>query len=307
MSNYFLSIKNLIGVAVSVFCLYIISDSFNWISFFNELSKVNVFYLLLSIICLFFSLIVRALRWKSIFHTNKIKLTHLYKAEIVGFWGNSIFPLRMGELIKIHYSKILTKKKYSYILGTIIIERLIDILLLAPIVVILYYFFPLESINSRIDSIFIIILAIICISTLFIYIYKRLKINLYAKIEINLISNFRNNFFILCIYSSIIWILIFLNVYFIQLSMHLKFSLLNCLLIVFVATIIYAIPSAPGTIGSFHLGIQELLINFLGCSIDTSIAFAFILHAHSYLFFIIIGSYYFLRDSDKILSFKENL
>ena len=73
----------------------------------------------------------------------------------------------------------------------------------------------------------------------------------------------------------------------------------------FVATIIYAIPSSPGTIGTFHIAIQEVMVNFLGQSIDVSIAFAFILHAHSYLFFIILGSWYFLKDSKNILSFRK--
>ena len=87
--------------------------------------------------------------------------------------------------------------------------------------------------------------------------------------------------------------------------MNLKFSMLDCLLIMLVATIVYALPSSPGTIGTFHLAIQEVMVQFLGYTIDTSIAFAFILHAHSYLFFIILGSYYFFKDSKNILSFRK--
>ena len=87
-------------------------------------------------------------------------------------------------------------------------------------------------------------------------------------------------------------------------AMHLNLSIIHCLLIMFVATVIYAIPSSPGTIGTFHIAIQEVMVNFLNQTIDAAIAFAFILHAHSYLFFIILGSYYFLKDSKNILSFR---
>ena len=83
--------------------------------------------------------------------------------------------------------------------------------------------------------------------------------------------------------------------------MDLNLSITHCLLIMFVATVIYAIPSSPGTIGTFHIAVQEVMVRFLEQTNDVSIAFAFILHAHSYLFFIILGSCYFLKDSKKNL------
>ena len=72
-----------------------------------------------------------------------------------------------------------------------------------------------------------------------------------------------------------------------------------------VATIIYSVPSSPGTIGTFHLAIQEFMTSFLDQSLHASQVFAFILHGHSYLFFIIVGTFYFLLDSKNIMSFKE--
>ena len=102
------------------------------------------------------------------------------------------------------------------------------------------------------------------------------------------------------------WILILLDVHFVQLAMNLNFSLFDSFSIMLLATIIYIFPSSPGSIGTFHIGIQEFMVRFLDYPIDTSIAFAFILHAHSYLFFIFLGTWYFLGDSNRILSFKED-
>ena len=39
---------------------------------------------------------------------------------------------------------------------------------------------------------------------------------------------------------------------------------------------------------------------------EVGVAFAFILHAHSYIFFILVGTYYFSKDSKEILSFRKN-
>ena len=73
-----------------------------------------------------------------------------------------------------------------------------------------------------------------------------------------------------------------------------------------IGTIVYIIPSSPGTFGTFHLIIQEFMINILDKPEMVSKTFAFILHAHSYIFFIMIGSYYFIKDSSNILSFRRS-
>tara|TARA_B100002052_G_scaffold47285_1_gene40166 strand:+ start:12620 stop:13558 length:939 start_codon:yes stop_codon:yes gene_type:complete len=305
LSSYFFSYKNLIGLLISVTCLYFVYQSFDWVNFIKELINVNYFYLLLSILCLTGSIILRAFRWKKIFSCSSIKVADLYRAEIIGFWGNSLFPLRLGEVIRIHYVKVLTLKKYSLILGTMILERLIDLILIGPFVFIFYYYFPMDLMNDKIYFLLSLIPLLFILYLIFKFFFKSIKQKLIKNIGLGLLSDFMNNKVILMIWSFLIWLLVFLDVYFVQMAMHLNLSIIHCLLIMFVATVIYAIPSSPGTIGTFHIAIQEVMVNFLNQTIDTAIAFAFILHAHSYLFFIILGSYYFLKDSKNILSFRE--
>tara|TARA_Y100000996_G_C22553421_1_gene654625 strand:+ start:958 stop:1896 length:939 start_codon:yes stop_codon:yes gene_type:complete len=304
LSSYFFSYKNLIGLLISVTCLYFVYQSFDWVNFIRELININYFYLLLSILCLTGSIILRAFRWKKIFSCSGIKVQDLYRAEIIGFWGNSLFPLRLGEVIRIHYVKVLTLKKYSLILSTMILERLIDLILIGPFVFIFYYYFPMDIMNDKIYFLLSLIPLLFILYLIFKFFFKTIKEKLIKNIGLDLLSDFMNNKVILMIWSFLIWLLVFLDVYFVQMAMHLNLSIIHCLLIMFVATVIYAIPSSPGTIGTFHIAIQEVMVNFLNQTIDTAIAFAFILHAHSYLFFIILGSYYFLKDSKNILSFR---
>ena len=304
-SEYFFSYKNFIGLSISVACLYLVYQSFSWTEIIKELAKLDCFYLFISILCLIGSIVLRAFRWKKIFDLDDIKVINLYKAEVIGFWGNSLFPLRLGEIIRIHYAKVLTIKKYSLIFGTIILERLIDLILIAPFIFIFYYYFPMEVINSKINFLVFSIPILLVMIIAYKYFFKSIKNKFVENIEVDLIQNFINNKILLISLSLLIWILVLLDVYFVQASMHLNLSILDCLLIMFVATVIYAIPSSPGTIGTFHIAIQQVMVDFLGQTTDVSIAFAFILHAHSYLFFIILGSYYFLKDSKNILSFRK--
>ena len=109
--------KSIIGLAISFVCIGILYYQINIIQdgditldkIFSKIKKINILYFSCSIFCLYITNYVRAIRWKYIFPKNNlIKISYLYKSEIIGFWGNSVLPLRLGELLKIKYAK---KKK----------------------------------------------------------------------------------------------------------------------------------------------------------------------------------------------------
>ena len=303
--SQFLSIKSIVGLFISFICLYFVYINFDSNNFINEILNLNYSYLFLSFFTLFLSLIIRAIRWKQIFNSEDIKIYDLYRSEVLGFWGNSVFPLKIGELIKIHYAKVLTLKKYSLVLGTIIIERLVDFFLISPFIFLLYIFFPDNFILDKINFFLIIILLIIAFCILYKYFLHSFRKKVMRRVDGRLFKSFFKNKNLILFSTCILWLLIFLDVYFIQAAMSLKLNFFECFSIMLVGTIIYIIPSSPGTFGTFHLAIQEFMVNFLDKPEQASQAFAFILHAHSYIFFIILGSYYFIKDSGLILSFRR--
>ena len=307
ISRDFFSTKSLLGLFISFICIYYVYLNFNLNSFIGHILTLDFSLLCLSLFTIFLSLIVRAIRWKMIFNSNDILIYDLYRSEVLGFWGNSLFPLKLGELMKIHYAKILTQKKYSTVLGTIIIERLADFIIIAPFLVLLYIYFPGDFFLGKIESLISIIILSVFIIFLLKYVFVSLKNkikNIFKDFKIFEISKNKNS---ILFSTIIIWVLIYLDVYFIQASMtDLDLTLLECFYIMLVGTIVYIIPSSPGTFGTFHLAIQEFMILFLDKPESISIAFAFILHAHSYIFFILVGTYYFSKDSKEILSFRKN-
>ena len=171
----------------------------------------------------------------------------------------------------------------------------------------LYIYFPGDFFLGKIESLISIIILSVFIIFLLKYVFVSLKNkikNIFKGFKIFEISKNKNS---ILFSTIIIWVLIYLDVYFIQASMiDLDLTLLECFYIMLVGTIVYIIPSSPGTFGTFHLAIQEFMILFLDKPESISIAFAFILHAHSYIFFILVGTYYFSKDSKEILSFRKN-
>ena len=189
--SQFLSAKSILGLLISFICLYFVYINFDSNSFINEILNLNYFYLILSFFTLFLSLIIRAIRWKQIFNSEDIKTYDLYRSEVLGFWGNSVFPLKIGELIKIHYAKVLTLKKYSFVLGTIIIERLVDFFIISPFIFLLYIFSPGNFILDKINFFIIMIILIVAFFILYKYFLHSFREKVIRSIDGGLFKSFQ--------------------------------------------------------------------------------------------------------------------
>jgi uncharacterized protein (TIRG00374 family) len=69
----------------------------------------------------------RALRWRHL--TDAIQpmpRAALFRAVAVGLMANNIFPLRIGELVRVGYLARETRAPVAAVLGTVVLERVID-------------------------------------------------------------------------------------------------------------------------------------------------------------------------------------
>jgi glycosyltransferase 2 family protein len=70
---------------------------------------------------------LRALRWRHL--TEPIKpmpRASLFRAVAVGFMANNIFPLRIGEIVRVGFLARETRTPASAVLATVVLERVID-------------------------------------------------------------------------------------------------------------------------------------------------------------------------------------
>jgi uncharacterized protein (TIRG00374 family) len=71
---------------------------------------------------------LRALRWRHL--TNPVALISrgtLYRAQAIGFMANNLVPLRIGELVRSWYLARECRVSGAAILGTVVLERVLDI------------------------------------------------------------------------------------------------------------------------------------------------------------------------------------
>ncbi|SVE09932.1 uncharacterized protein METZ01_LOCUS462786, partial [marine metagenome] len=167
--------KSIIGILISIGGIYWAFRDFHFAEFTASIQKIKIIYLVVATILLWGSVWLRALRWRWLFKKeNSPSTSSLYRAELIGYFGNNVLPLRLGELLR---SYIVGKENHlskSFVIGTVVLERLMDMIALISLALLLLLIYPLEEsirgyvLWSGIISIFTI--------TIFLIILHRIKV-----------------------------------------------------------------------------------------------------------------------------------
>ena len=80
------------------------------------------------------------------------------------------------------------------------------------------------------------------------------------------------------------------------LSMNIYLSFSKCIIILFLTTIPFLIPSTPANIGIFEFLVTTALIPVLVISPERAAVIAVILHLSTFVPYTIIGGYYFTKN-----------
>ncbi|HUU27142.1 MAG TPA: lysylphosphatidylglycerol synthase transmembrane domain-containing protein [archaeon] len=135
--------KQAVGILISALCLVV----FFWGVDIDQAAGILRQILYLPMVCALAINIstfwVRAWRWKYFFRPeHKPTVAGLTIANLIGFMGNTIFPLRIGELVRAVMGKRKTEASLSYILATLFVERLFDMLCLILCLIVPIMFNP---------------------------------------------------------------------------------------------------------------------------------------------------------------------
>jgi hypothetical protein len=304
--------KFLFGLLISIIFSYFAFQEFNLKTLFSLIGSINQKLILLGVLFLIFSVYLRALRWKLLFRYENISTKVLFDTELIGYFGNNILPLRLGEFLRC----VLVSKKYrfkkSYVFGTIVLERFLDIfgLLFICILLLALDFSLLFNFINRFNVVYILLLIPVVLLILFFF-NKMKKDELYQRNKIvilifNIIDGFssvnKKNIFPVIFYTLFIWLIYVLEVYLVQLSINLDLSINQCMFLLIISTLALSIPSAPANIGTFELSIV-LGMQILGLSNNSS-EFSVLLHSLTFVPYTILGGILFIYNYFYIFKLK---
>ena len=168
--------KSILGVIISLAGIYWALKDFHYINFKESIQQINLIYLVLAVFFLWGSVWLRGMRWKCLFQDdNSPSITSLYKAELIGYFGNNVLPLRLGELLRSYIVGNEYSLSKSFVFGTVILERLMDTLTLALFALLVILTYPLEG-DLKENIMLIGIISFIGITILF-FVLTRININ----------------------------------------------------------------------------------------------------------------------------------
>ncbi|WP_167522062.1 MULTISPECIES: lysylphosphatidylglycerol synthase domain-containing protein [Xanthomonas] len=84
----------------------------------------------LAVIALMTAHVVRTVRWRILLSACDVQVSNVrpLTALSVGYLVNTLLPLRLGELVRTWLLSSTTRSRFSTVLGTVVVERLVDLL-----------------------------------------------------------------------------------------------------------------------------------------------------------------------------------
>jgi uncharacterized protein (TIRG00374 family) len=123
-----------IGILVSAACLFLVLRGVDLGRTADLLTGARPTWLLLAVAAILADLFFRAVRWQILVAPiRRVPLGRLTGYMLVGYLANNVLPARLGELVRSHYLGDREGISRSATLGTVVVERVVDTVVLVGI------------------------------------------------------------------------------------------------------------------------------------------------------------------------------
>ena len=271
--------------------------------FFQSISEANHVWIFCALIIAFLSHLSRAYRWKYLLETLDIKpkLSLMYHSVMIGYIINLTIP-RSGELARAGYFSRYQKTKSDQVFGTIVVERVVDLIMFASIFLIAFFlqsdqdkFQELRqmgdsSSNPLVLPIFLLIISVVSIIVISIKkirdkawnflkgIYQGATTILKLK---NKLAYILHTLFIWTAYVAMLWITA-------MALPDLQDININAIFACFIAGTI-AIGATPGGIGLYPIMVASALTQLYGYDGQVAKSFGMLMWSSQTIFMVLLG------------------
>jgi glycosyltransferase 2 family protein len=294
----------IVGVVISCVFIYFLFKKIDINLLIKQIIKVRYSTLFLLLIIFLFSVLLKSYRWSLLINQkSKISFKNIFLSNNIGYLANTILPAKAGELIKVQILGREEKISRSYVLGTVVADRILDIITLLIFLLLSICFS--ETVQQVIKSNYIQIVLLLLLVVIFIlFILNRnahlvfLKIvpEILSKRLSNVLTNLNHSFsffrgvkvFLLMFLSLIIWSFLLLSILLLLNNFQITIPFYAYFFVVSAGALGMIIPSAPGGIGVYHAVATASLMMFM-VSKESALAIAIILNAFDIVPNIILG------------------
>ena len=320
------TIKIILILSFSIILLWFAFRGVKFSELLVYLKKANYIFIIISFFIGLLAFIIRGLRWTLIIKSMGYNNKNINSINTVSssYFFNLIFP-RAGEVVRCTTMSKLENIPFDKLLGTVILERIIDLLVLFLISIIVFIIerdsilnfieeiLKLRNNNNDETSYTFVIVILLSISFLIFFFRKNiLKSSLFIKVKSFLkgvtqgISSIKDinkkGYFI--ILTLCIWLCYFFMIYTVFFSFEemASFSIKEAVILLLIGGLAMIVP-VQGGIGAYHIAIK-IALTFFGISEVLSLSFATIVHTTQTLVAIIFGGIAFIIISLNIKSIR---
>ena len=312
-----------LGLAISIAFLALAARNLHWPEVAQALRQADYPWLVPGVAVYLIGVLVRSWRWHFLLRPlQAVPSRKLFPVLAIGYFGNNVFPVRAGELLRIYLLKLFFTIPMSAGLATILVERAFD-----GIVMLAFVFLNLPRLSSlSADPQVSATLQALAVGGAVVFLGATLTLILLAvfpgrfaalaQLAIDralpgrmrvrarrLFDQFlvglgalRSPFDVLMILgtSILIWLLETLKYWFVMHAFPFQVSFFVLMLMNGIVNLATTLPSAPGYLGTFDApGIAVL--EGSGVSAALAAGYTFVLHAALWLPITLLGGYYLLR------------
>jgi len=299
----------LLGTAISLGCLWLAVRNVEWDKMVLAITQARPDLILLALFSVLANITAKACRWGWFFAGKKFPLRHLYVSLLIGQFLNLVLPSRLGDLARAYSLGRQTGESKPFVLGTIVAEKLIELICLLLLMLALLATMALPHWLDRPGSMAILTTILLITGTVAVITQKerilhwatwlrpwlpaawhqRLLRALERGIEgMNLVRSKPATIGIVA-WSGVVWFTAILTNYLLFLALNVAAPVHAAAFLLVVLQIGITVPSSPGRLGVFEY-LTLLALSVFGLNETVALTYGLVLHALVFIPPILLGA-----------------
>ena len=315
-----------LGLVISAIFLYLAFREIDYRELWQTLKQIRIAWLIPGLIIYFLGVLVRTWRWQYLLKPlGKVNIKTLFPIINIGYMGNNVFPLRMGEILR---SVVLKRREdiaISGSLATIVVERIFDAVVIVGFVLLnlgqlvnlpsQVTFAQLGNLATWAVVIFLFGLSIFILIAMFPKPAMRLVHAVIGKLlperwqdqAVNIADRFLEGLMslrspkdalMILLTSILIWLFETGLYWSVNQALGLDLSFGQLMLLNGVVNLVLLVPAAPGGLGTFDAAGRAMLEAF-GVASEPALGYTLVLRIALWVPITLLGTIYFIREGLK--------
>ncbi|HVP22029.1 MAG TPA: lysylphosphatidylglycerol synthase transmembrane domain-containing protein [Anaerolineaceae bacterium] len=303
--------QTILGLILSLGSLFLAFRGISFSQIADAVPTINLGLLGLAVLASIVTLVAKGARWILLFNQRPPSFQRSFRIQTIGIFINAIAPARLGDLLRAYLMGDQERHSKVFVLGTIVVEKVIDMFFLVVSMVVLLpqMVFPnWVSEPSELTAILLAALILVCGLILwkrdsFLGLMEKVSVIFPGRIRGWLLRQLKNlvdslecvrnprQLAGIMVWSLLVWVLGFGTNLLTFWALGLSVSTLAAVFLLVVLQVGVAVPSSPGRIGVFHY-LTILALSVFSIPREAALGCGIVLHLVVYVPLFLLGAFF---------------